>query len=161
RPGARPGGRRRRPGLRAGRHPRDGGAALLREPDRAADVRGCRGAFGRRGPLGLLPAGARRDAGRSDGGATVRLTVPPATQFLGTSEMKPLTASLAACLLLAVSGAARAQASPQPRDVELKASDGTALKATYFAADRPGPGVLLLHQVNRDRKSWAGVAARL
>jgi dienelactone hydrolase len=35
------------------------------------------------------------------------------------------------------------------------------LKATYFAAARPGPGVLLLHQINRDRKSWDAVAAQL
>ena len=45
--------------------------------------------------------------------------------------------------------------------VELKSSDGTPLKATYFAATKPGPGVLLLHQSNRDRKSWDGVAAQL
>jgi pimeloyl-ACP methyl ester carboxylesterase len=44
--------------------------------------------------------------------------------------------------------------------VELKSSDGTSLKATYFAAAKPGPGVLLLHQSNRDRKSWDGVAAQ-
>jgi dienelactone hydrolase len=47
------------------------------------------------------------------------------------------------------------------RVVNLKASDGTLLKASYFAAARPGPGVVLVHQVNRDRKSWDGVAARL
>jgi hypothetical protein len=43
---------------------------------------------------------------------------------------------------------------PAPRTVDLKAADGTPLKATYFAAARPGPGVLLFHQVNRTRKSW-------
>jgi dienelactone hydrolase len=51
--------------------------------------------------------------------------------------------------------------SPAPRTVDLKSTDGTQLKATYFAAARPGPGVLLLHQVNRDRKSWGAVAAQL
>ena len=45
--------------------------------------------------------------------------------------------------------------------VELKSSDGTPLKATYFAEAKPGPGVLLLHQSNRDRKSWDGEAAQL
>jgi dienelactone hydrolase len=50
---------------------------------------------------------------------------------------------------------------PAPRTVDLKSADGTQLKATYFAAARPGPGVLLLHQVNRDRKSWGAVAAQL
>jgi pimeloyl-ACP methyl ester carboxylesterase len=48
-----------------------------------------------------------------------------------------------------------------PHVVELKASDGTPLKATYFAALKPGPGVLLLHQSNRDRVSWSVVATQL
>src|SRR5437899_8487810 len=48
-----------------------------------------------------------------------------------------------------------------PRVVELKAPDGTILKATYFAAVKPGPGVLLLHQSNRTRKSWDKLAAQL
>jgi dienelactone hydrolase len=47
------------------------------------------------------------------------------------------------------------------RVVELRASDGTILKANYFAAAKPGPSVLLLHQVNRTRKSWDDVAAQL
>jgi len=38
--------------------------------------------------------------------------------------------------------------------IDVKSPDGTILKGTYFAAAKPGPGVLLLHQVNRDRKSW-------
>jgi tetratricopeptide (TPR) repeat protein len=53
------------------------------------------------------------------------------------------------------------QQPPAPRVVDLKAPDGTPLKATYFAAARPGPGVLLLHQGNRARKSWDEVATRL
>ena len=48
-----------------------------------------------------------------------------------------------------------------PRIVDLKAPDGTILKGTYFAAAKPGPGVLLLHQSNRDRKSWDDVASQL
>jgi dienelactone hydrolase len=57
-------------------------------------------------------------------------------------------------------------AAPAARVVELKASDGTVLKASYFAAaklplGKPGPGVLLFHQSNRDRKSWDDVAAQL
>ena len=54
-------------------------------------------------------------------------------------------------------------APPQPpaRSVDLKAADGTALKATYFAAAKAGPGVLLFHQSNRTRKEWAGVAESL
>jgi pimeloyl-ACP methyl ester carboxylesterase len=50
---------------------------------------------------------------------------------------------------------------PAPRVVDLKASDGTILKASYFAAAKPGPGVLLLHQINRTRKSWDDVASQL
>jgi dienelactone hydrolase len=48
-----------------------------------------------------------------------------------------------------------------PRVVDLKSSDGTVLKASYFAAAQPGPGVLLLHQINRTRKAWDELAARL
>jgi dienelactone hydrolase len=47
------------------------------------------------------------------------------------------------------------------RVVDLTASDGTKLKATYFAAGKPGPGVLLLHQCNRQRKVWDGLASQL
>lgn len=49
----------------------------------------------------------------------------------------------------------------QPRVVDVKSLDGTLLKATYFAASKPGPGVLLLHQVNRTRKSWDEFAPQL
>src|SRR5882724_9015817 len=54
-----------------------------------------------------------------------------------------------------------AQQPSAPRVVELKAPDGTILKATYFAAVKPGPGVLLLHQSNRTRKSWDKLAPQL
>ncbi len=47
------------------------------------------------------------------------------------------------------------------RIVDLTAADGTKLKATYFSADKPGPGVLLLHQCNRQRKIWDGLAQQL
>src|SRR5437773_3593590 len=51
---------------------------------------------------------------------------------------------------------------PQPgRVVDLKASDGTILKATYFAAAKPGPAVLLYHHSNRARKEWDMVARLL
>ena len=46
-------------------------------------------------------------------------------------------------------------------DVDVKSGDGTILKATYFAAAKPGPGVLLFHQSNRTRKSWGDLAAQL
>jgi tetratricopeptide (TPR) repeat protein/uncharacterized damage-inducible protein DinB len=58
----------------------------------------------------------------------------------------------------------QAQQSLQPsaaRVIDLKASDGTVLKASYFAAAKAGPGVLLLHQSNRTRDSWDVVARQL
>src|SRR5262252_9540412 len=67
---------------------------------------------------------------------------------------------LAAILLL---GAARFAAGEPVTGtpVTLSAADGTKLAATYYAAGKPGPGVLLLHQCNRDRSTWSGVAENL
>src|SRR5947209_10063875 len=50
---------------------------------------------------------------------------------------------------------------PAVRVVDLKASDGTILKASYFAAAKPGPAALLYHQSNRTRKDWDMVARQL
>src|SRR5438552_7235459 len=47
------------------------------------------------------------------------------------------------------------------RVVDLKSANGTILKGTYFAATKPGPGVLLFHQSNRTRTSWDDVARQL
>jgi dienelactone hydrolase len=70
-----------------------------------------------------------------------------------------------ALLLLAVPGSSLSSEGQTrdgaPRVVELKASDGTALKASYFAAGKPGPGVLLFHQSNRTRTSWDDLARQL
>jgi tetratricopeptide (TPR) repeat protein len=57
--------------------------------------------------------------------------------------------------------AQQAQQLSPSRVVDLKAADGTILKATFFAAANPGPGVLLLHQSNRTRDSWDGLARQL
>jgi dienelactone hydrolase len=54
-----------------------------------------------------------------------------------------------------------AQFSAAGRVVDLTAADGTKLKATYFAAAKPGPGVLLLHQCNRQRKVWDDLAGKM
>jgi dienelactone hydrolase len=62
-------------------------------------------------------------------------------------------------LILAVSCAA--QQAPAPRVVDLTAADGTKLKATFFPAAKAGPGVLLLHQCNQQRKGWDGLATQL
>jgi dienelactone hydrolase len=63
----------------------------------------------------------------------------------------------AAALFVAVSSSAL----PAPKDVDLTAPDGTHLKATFFAADRPGPAVLLLHMCITTRTSWEPVARGL
>lgn len=47
------------------------------------------------------------------------------------------------------------------RVVDLAAPDGLTLKASYFPAAGPGPGVLLLHQCNRQRKVWDDLARQL
>ena len=64
-------------------------------------------------------------------------------------------------ILFLLALACAAQQAPAPRVVSLTAPVGIVLKATYFAAATPGPGVLLLHQCNRQRKVWDGLAERL
>src|ERR1700742_1906757 len=61
----------------------------------------------------------------------------------------------------AIAGIAAPISPRSGRIVELKAADGISLKATFFAASKPGPGVLLLHQSNRTRESWSVVADQL
>lgn len=58
-----------------------------------------------------------------------------------------------------VSAAAQASANG-PADVTLKAPDGTELEATYYSPGRPGPGLMLLHQCDADRTSWASLAGK-
>lgn len=48
-----------------------------------------------------------------------------------------------------------------PRVVDLTAPDGLQLKGTFFAAAKTGPGLLLLHQCNRQRKVWDDLAKRM
>src|SRR6266576_4498541 len=79
--------------------------------------------------------------------------------------MKQLRNWLAlAVFIFAVSAnAARAQQSQPaaPRTVDLKSTDGTLLKATFFPAAKQGAGVLLFHQSNRTRTSWDDVSRQL
>jgi dienelactone hydrolase len=72
--------------------------------------------------------------------------------------MKRLPSALVA-LAFSLSAAARAQTSG--KSVVLKALDGTTLAATYYGGEQPGPGILLLHQCNRDRTMWNDVAPAL
>ena len=73
--------------------------------------------------------------------------------------MNKIEISLLLVTLLSVE--VQAQGPPAPRVVDLRSQDGALLKATYFSAGKPGPGVLLFHQSNRDRKAWVGVAQQL
>ena len=66
---------------------------------------------------------------------------------------------LALTIILVANGLAATP--PAPRTVDLTAADGTKLKATYFSAGKPGPGILLLHQCNRQRKMWDPLATSL
>jgi dienelactone hydrolase len=68
---------------------------------------------------------------------------------------------LLACALFLLLFIVTCGAQPAPRDLSLTAADGTVLKGTYFAAAKPGPGVILLHQCNQQRKSWDALAERL
>lgn len=70
--------------------------------------------------------------------------------------MHPLRSLLILSLLLA----ALSTPAQQPRVLDLTASDGTTLKATFFPAAKPGPGLLLLHQCNRQRKVWDDLAQK-
>jgi hypothetical protein len=72
-----------------------------------------------------------------------------------------LSLVLSASVASVAQEAATSQSLPAPRVVDLRASDGTLLKASYFAAAKPGPGVLLLHQGNRTRQSWDDLAGQL
>jgi dienelactone hydrolase len=54
-----------------------------------------------------------------------------------------------------------APALADPVDVDIVSADGLPLKGTYYAAVAAGPGVLLLHQCNRDRTGWDDLARGL
>lgn len=58
-------------------------------------------------------------------------------------------------------GSSAAQQVSSPRLVSLHAPDGTELQGSYFASSKPGPGVLLLHQCNQQRKLWDVLGERL
>ena len=74
--------------------------------------------------------------------------------------MKTRIFHLCAVLILAAS-AFDAYAKTDEHVVDVRSSDGTIVKATYFAGAKPGPGVLLFHQSNRTRDSWEDIAKQL
>ena len=69
-----------------------------------------------------------------------------------------VVSSLASLLLVLTCSA---QQNSAARLVDLKAHDGVNLKATFFPAAKAGPGVLLLHQCNRQRKVWDELGRQL
>src|SRR5215469_4300181 len=64
-------------------------------------------------------------------------------------------------IVLLTTTALAEQAKNTARVVDVKTPDGSILKGSYFAAAKPGPGVLLFHQSNRTRKSWDDVSKQL
>ncbi len=68
---------------------------------------------------------------------------------------------LVASACVAAQQGQQTQQVPAPKVLSLTASDGTILKATYFASSKPGPGVLLLHQCNQQRKLWDALGESL
>jgi dienelactone hydrolase len=64
-------------------------------------------------------------------------------------------------LVLLLGSMATARNVAPARNVTVTAPDGTALKATYYAAAKPGPAVLLLHMCNTTRKSWEPLGPQL
>jgi dienelactone hydrolase len=73
--------------------------------------------------------------------------------------MKTIRLAVTVAAVLAWAACASAQATK--KDADLTAADGVKLKVAYYSAVKPGPGVLLLHQCNRDRKSWDGLATQM
>jgi dienelactone hydrolase len=49
----------------------------------------------------------------------------------------------------------------EKRDVTLSAADGFPLKGTFYSTDKPGPGLLLLHQCDGDRHVYDHLATML
>jgi dienelactone hydrolase len=69
-----------------------------------------------------------------------------------------ITRLLAACVLAGGLAASAIAGDTPPRNIDLKAPDGTNLKATYYDAGKPGPAIVMLHACNKDRWSWVSLA---
>jgi len=69
--------------------------------------------------------------------------------------MKRLALVSIVVLLLAVASHA------EQRQVSVTAGDGFALQGTYLSAEKGGPGILLLHQCNADRRIYDQLATML
>lgn len=69
--------------------------------------------------------------------------------------------ALSIAIAIAALTSGRASAETKKTDADITAADGVKLKVSYFSPGRPGPGMLLLHQCNMDRKAWDGLAKNL
>jgi len=49
----------------------------------------------------------------------------------------------------------------EKKDVTIRATDGFTLKGTFYAAEKPGPGLLLLHQCDGNRQLYDHLATML
>jgi dienelactone hydrolase len=78
------------------------------------------------------------------------MRIPGYTRRLAVAVISPV-------LLLAQAAAAQVESTP----LDVPVPDGTVLKATYYSPGKPGPGVLLLHQCNMNRKAWVGLGAAM
>ena len=68
------------------------------------------------------------------------------------SYLERLAIVLAGLLVIAATSGCRQHYAPDPaHDVDIIASDGVVLKASYFSPGRVGPGILLFHQCNMAR----------
>ena len=74
-------------------------------------------------------------------------------------SLRPWAVTAALTVLLGAGTAAADSVTGTP--ATLAAPDGAKLAATYYSAGKPGPGILLCHQCNMDRKSWNGLAEKL
>ncbi len=74
-----------------------------------------------------------------------------------------LTWAAAALVLSALDGpAARGGAPPASQRVTFRADDGVALGATWYEpASRPAPAVILVHMLQKSRRDWDQLAARM
>jgi len=88
----------------------------------------------------LLTNSCRRELAFVVGSEETDVTMNSMTRYLAVLSL------LIGCLFARV---ALGQQRTTTRVVDIRASDGSVLKATYFAAANTGPGVLLLHQCNR------------
>lgn len=82
------------------------------------------------------------------------------TAVVSAMRLDRLAHTLFAAVILAGCSSVAAAQPAAPSPLTLKASDGIMLKATYFSAGKPGPGLVLLHQCNRERSTWTPLATQ-